>query len=135
VTARDAAASAAEDGGASLPVLIQSLLMRKLAVLLLFLALSVSGATKKPPAKSAPKTPPATICPETIPHPVALFLGTLSKEGTRQVTFKAAAIGTRFFFEEPKGVGVYRFVDGSYIREDFLRGTTLPKVMKRYAKK
>jgi hypothetical protein len=111
--------------------------MRKLAVLVLFLAVGVSGAAKKPPASAAPKkpTPPATICPETIPHPIALFLGTLSKEGTRQVTFKAAAIGTRFFFEEPKGVGVYRFVNGNYIREDFFRGTTLPKVMKRYAKK
>ena len=109
--------------------------MRKLVVLMLFLALGVSGATKKPPAPPPAKKPVSTICPESIPHPIAMFLGTLSKEGARQVTFKAAAIGTRFFFEEPKGVGVYRFENGNYIREEFFRGTTLPKVMKRYAKK
>jgi len=101
--------------------------MRKIATFVLLLTLGASAAPKTPP--------PTTICPDTIPHPVALFLGTLSKEGTRQITFKAAAIGTRFFFEEPRGVGVYQFVNGRYVREDFLRGMTLPKAMKKYATK
>ena len=102
--------------------------MRKLAVLVLFLAFAASAAPKKRPA-------PAPIAPDTIAHPIALFLGTLSKEGARQVTFKASALGTYFFFEESTGVTVYRFVDGQYVKAEFLRATTLPKAMKKYAKK
>ena len=30
-------------------------------------------------------------------------------------------MGVRFFFEEPGGVTVYRFDNGKYIKEEFLR--------------
>ena len=41
----------------------------------------------------------------------------------------------RFFFEEPTGVTVYRFDNGRYIKEEFLRGSNLTKAVKRYAQK
>lgn len=97
-----------------------------MAVLALILALSIAAAPKKAP------TP---IAPNAIPHPVALFLGTLSKEGARQVTFKASAVGMYFFFEEPTGVTVYRFDHGQYVKAEFLRTTTLAKAMKKYEKR
>lgn len=100
--------------------------MRKLAVLLLFLGIGVSAA----PAKR-----PQTIAPEAVPHSIALFLGTLSDDGGRAVTFKATAIGMRFFFEEPGGVTVYRFDKGRYVKEEFLRNFTLSRAVKRYASK
>jgi hypothetical protein len=100
--------------------------MRRLGLLLLFLALGSSAA----PAKR-----PATVAPDTVPHPVALFLGTLSKAGARQVTFRAMATGTHFFYEEPAGVTVYRYVDGNYVKQEFLRGTTLAKAAKKYTPK
>ena len=95
---------------------------------MLFLALSLSAA--KPKVK-----PPATIAPDAVPHSIAQFLRTLSGDGGRQVTFKATAVGMRFFFEETTGVTVYRFDNGRYIKEEFLRGSTLAKAVKRYAKK
>ncbi len=103
--------------------------MRRFAVvfLLLTLALSLVAATPK-------KQPPARIAPDALPHAMAQFLRGLSRDGSRQVTFKASAVGTRFFFEENGGVTVYRFDKGQYVREEFLRGSTLPKAMKKYAK-
>ncbi|MGN6183217.1 MAG: hypothetical protein ACTHQM_06130 [Thermoanaerobaculia bacterium] len=104
--------------------------MRKWVVLLLLLTLSVSAATPKK-AKQ-----PVTNAPDAVPHSIALFLGSMSNQGGRSVTFKATAIGTRFFYEEPgKGVTVYRFVNGSYVKEEYLRNATLDRAVKRYAKK
>lgn len=102
--------------------------MRKTAVLLLVAALSVSAA----PAKKKLPTP---VAPDAVPHSIALFLGSLCKDGGRPVTFKARALGIRFFFEEPVGVTVYRFQNGSYVKEELLRGYTLERAVKRYAKK
>jgi hypothetical protein len=74
-----------------------------------------------------------TLAPATIPHPMALYLGTLSNEGKDKVTFRATAVGTHFFFEEPSGVTVYVY-DASvgYRKEKFLSGYTLAKAMKKY---
>ncbi len=104
--------------------------MRKLAVVaLLLVGLTMTAA----PAKK--KTTPRANAPDAVSHPIAMFLGTLSQQGSRQVTFKATAIGTRFFFEEPAGVTVYRFDGDKYVKEEFVRGGTLPRVVKRYQKK
>ena len=100
--------------------------MRRFAVLALVAALSLSAAPKK---KSAP--PP--VAPEALPHSIAMFLGSLCNGGARPVTFKARALGVRFFFEEPGGVTVYRFADGQYVKEEFLRGSTLDRAVKKYA--
>ena len=81
---------------------------------------------------AATKTAP--IAPPSFPHPVALFLSDLSNDGKRQVTFRASAMGTRFFFEERSGVTVYRFVNGVYVKEAFLLGVKLQSAMKKYAK-
>ena len=64
---------------------------------------------------------------------MALFLKQLSKDGTRQVTFRATAMGTRFFFEETSGVTVYKFHSGRYVREEFLRGYRLAAAVKKYS--
>ena len=107
--------------------------MRKTAVfLLLTLALSLSAA----PAKKKTAAPaPAVAAPEHIPHPMALFLSSMSKDGKQQVTFRASAFGTHFLVEEPSGVTVYDFVNGEYVRHEFLKGTKLATAMKKYAKK
>lgn len=105
--------------------------MRRLPLLLLFAALALFTVTGAAPKK---KLPP-TIAPAEVPHPVAQFLRDLSKDGGRQVSFKCTAVGTRFYFEEPNGVTVYRFDDGNYMKEEFLRNTTLAKAVKRYARK
>lgn len=76
---------------------------------------------------------PRRIAPETVPHPTAMFLASLSGDGRQQVTFKAAAMGTHFFFEEPTGVTVYAFDGRGYRRETFLKGYTLARAVKRYA--
>lgn len=103
--------------------------MGKSVVLVLLLAISVSGAPKK-------KAPAQFTPPEMFPHPIAMFLGSMSNQGVRSVTFKATAIGTRFFYEEPgRGVTVYQFTNGSYIKEAFLKNYTLDRAVKRYAKK
>jgi hypothetical protein len=81
------------------------------------------------------KAVPQPAAPDAVPHPVALFLGTLSREGARQVTFRATAVGTRFFVEEPVGVTVYRFDKGQYVKQDFIRGITLKTAVKRYERK
>lgn len=103
--------------------------MRRFAVsfLMLILALSLVAATPK-------RQTPARIAPDALPHEIAQFLRGLSRDGGRQVTFKATAVSTRFFFEEPGGVTVYRFTNGRYVREEFLGGSTLAKAMKKYAK-
>jgi len=109
--------------------------MRRSAVLLLLLlTLSISAATPRrtPPAATRSK-PPATVAPPALPHSIAQFLRSISNDGKRQVTFKATAVGMRFFFEESTGVTVYRYEKGEYIKEEFLRGSTLPKAVKRYA--
>ena len=51
------------------------------------------------------------------------------------MTFKARARGVRFFFEEPSGVTVYRFANGSYVKEEFLNGFTLDRAVKKYETK
>jgi hypothetical protein len=77
-------------------------------------------------------TPPRHVAPETVPHPTAMFLASLSGDGRQQVTFKAAAIGTHFFFEEATGVTVYDFDGRGYRKLTFLRGYTLVKAIKKY---
>lgn len=103
--------------------------MRRFAVSILSLmfALSLVATTPK-------RHPPARIAPDALPHAMAQFLRTLSRDGSRQVTFKATAVGLRFFFEETSGVTVYRYDNGKYVKEEFLRGSTLAKAVKKYAK-
>ena len=74
------------------------------------------------------------VAPEVVPHPTAMFLATLSGDGRQVVSFKAAAMGTHFFFEEPSGVTVYQFDGTSYRRERFMKGATLTKALKQFAK-
>lgn len=100
--------------------------MRRLAVPLLFLTVSLYAAAPR-------RTPPRTVAPDALDHPAAQFLRTLSADGDRQVTFKATAVGMRFYFEEASGVTVYRFDRGRYVKEEFLRGAKLPSAVKRYA--
>ena len=108
--------------------------MRKSAVfLLLLLALTLPAAPAK--KKATPPPAPALTAPEKVPHPMALFLASMSKEGKRQVTFRASAFGTHFFIEEPSGVTVYDFVKGEYVRHEFLKGAKLAGALKKYAKK
>lgn len=104
-------------------------------LLLLSVSLVLSAAAPKNTPKKKMPVMPATIAPDDVPHPIAQFLRTLSKDGGRAVTFKASATGTHFFFEESTGVTVYRFTKGHYIKEKFLAGTKLPAAMKKYAKK
>jgi hypothetical protein len=108
--------------------------MRKLLPLLLVLTLSAFAASPKKTTKAKAKTPPppAAIAPAELAHPMALLLKDLSQGGTRQVTFRATAVGTRFFFEEKAGVTVYRFNGSKYLKEAFLNGSTLAKAVKQY---
>jgi hypothetical protein len=74
-----------------------------------------------------------TIAPTTIPHPMAMYLQTLSNDGRDKVTFRASALGKHFFLEEPAGVTVYVYEESvGYRKETFLRGATLSKAMKKY---
>lgn len=74
-----------------------------------------------------------TIAPPTIPHPMAMYLQSLSNDGKDKVTYRASAIGTHFFLEEPSGVTVYVYEESvGYRKETFLKGATLAKAMKRY---
>ena len=76
---------------------------------------------------------PKTVAPATVPHPIAMFLTDMSSEGKKKVTFRAAAFGKHFFFEENTGVTVYTFAGNSgYRKETFLKGYTLAKAMKKY---
>ncbi|HVR41468.1 MAG TPA: hypothetical protein VMU84_20400 [Thermoanaerobaculia bacterium] len=107
--------------------------MRKfIAVLLLATTLPLLAAPKAKPA--APKAKPVvSVAPKEFPHPIALFLASLSAEGKNQVTFKASAVGMRFYFEEPTGVTVYVWDNGEYRKEEFLKGMNLAKAVKRYS--
>ena len=95
-------------------------MLSRTVVILFFLASSAFAAV------------PRRLAPETVAHPTAMFLASLSGDGRQQVTFKAAAMGTHFFFEEPTGVTVYTFDGRGYRREIFLKGFTLSKAIKRY---
>jgi hypothetical protein len=78
-------------------------------------------------------TPQKTIAPTTIAHPMAMFLGDLSHDGREKVTFRASALGTHFFLEEPAGVTVYVYDETvGYRKETFLKGSTLAKAVKKY---
>jgi hypothetical protein len=102
--------------------------MRKLLLSALAALLLIAAAPKK-------KSGPAPAAPSTISHTNALFLGDLSNDGKKQITFRATAVGTRFFFEEPAGVTVYRYANGNYVKEEFVRNAKIPSVVKRYAKR
>jgi hypothetical protein len=101
--------------------------MRKLAVVLVLAVLCplLLGAKKSQPVKNAP---------DALPHTMALFLASMSKDGTKTVTFRATARDTYFFFEEPSGVTVYVWdqPSGAYRRSEFIKASTLPKAIKRY---
>jgi hypothetical protein len=99
--------------------------MRKFAVLLVLAVLCslVLGAKKAPPVTNAPNE---------VPHTIALFLASMSKDGAKPVTFRASARNTHFFIEEPSGVTVYVWDNGTYRRSEFIRATTLAKAVKRY---
>jgi hypothetical protein len=88
----------------------------------LFLSASLLAAPAKP------------VAPATLPHPFALFLAQLSGSGKQKVTYRANAIGTYFFFEETSGVTVYSYDGTSYQKKEFMKGATLAKAMKKYAK-
>lgn len=101
--------------------------MRRLAgISAILLALTMAAASPKK------KAAPLPAAPDVVPHPIALFLSSLSKDGARQVSFRATAVGTRFFLEEPAGVTVYRFDKGRYVKHELLRGITLKTAVKRY---
>lgn len=102
--------------------------MRRTAVFLLLITLTLSAAPSKK------KQAVSTAAPDQVPHTIAQFLRTLSKDGKQSVTFRATAMGTRFFFEEPTGVTVYRYVNGNYVRETFVKSGKLPAVVKKFAK-
>ncbi|HEX8172234.1 MAG TPA: hypothetical protein VF824_16990 [Thermoanaerobaculia bacterium] len=95
--------------------------MQRVAAAVLAVLLLVSAAPRKP----------SPAAPESVPHPIAQFLRELSRDGARTVTFKATAVGTRFYFEEPAGVTIYRFQKGAYVKEQFLRATTLAQALKK----
>lgn len=101
--------------------------MPKVLLALLVCVLLLGAAPKKSTKPPAP--PPKATAPEAIPHPVALFLSSMSNSGARQVTFKASAVGKRFFIEEPAGVTVYLYDGQGYRREAFMEKTTLAKAM------
>jgi len=81
---------------------------------------------------AAMSAPPKTAAPEMIPHSAALFLASLSNDGKQSVTFRAQAVGTHYFFEEPGGVSVYSYDGTQYRRETFLKGLTLSAAVKKY---
>ena len=81
---------------------------------------------------AAPPPKPKTVAPDSFPHSVALFLSNLSADGKQRVAFKAAALGVRFFFEEPTGVSVYMFDGVGYRRQAFLKGSTLGQALAKY---
>ena len=102
--------------------------MRRLLPIVLMTFLLLGAA----PAKKSSPPPPSPAAPDVVPHQIALFLGTLTKDGARPVTMRATAVGTRFFFEEPTGVTVYRFDKGRYVKEEFMRAAKLAAATKKY---
>ena len=110
--------------------------MRRLAgLIVLLLTVSVWAAAPKKKSAPPPPPPPVPAAPDIVPHSIALFLGGLSKDGAKQVTFRATAIGTRFFIEEPTGVTVYRFDRGRYVKEAFMRNAKIAAAKKKYPSK
>ena len=101
--------------------------MRPTAVFLLLMTLTVAAATPK-------KKSVTILAPDDVPHSIAQFLRSLSRDGARSVTFKATSAGQRFFFEEAAGVTVYRYKDGRYVKEAFLQNVKLAAALKRYAR-
>ena len=99
--------------------------MRKSVVLLLLAVLC-------PLLLGAKKSAPIVNAPDAIPHSFALFLAELSKDGTKTVTFRATARNTYFFLEEPSGVTVYVWENGTYRKSEFMRASKLPTAVKRY---
>lgn len=98
-------------------------------LLLAIASLLVSAA----PVPAKPVATVKALAPATLPHPVAMFLSNLCSSGKQSVTFKAAAVGTRFFFAEQAGVTVYAFDGNSgYRKETFLKGYTLTRALKKY---
>lgn len=95
------------------------------------------GAASKPAAavRAKPARPVSKLAPPSVPHPTAMFLANWSQEGKRSITFKATAIGTRLFLEDPSGVTVYRFDGSGYLSEAFLAGSNLASAAKRYPAK
>jgi hypothetical protein len=74
-----------------------------------------------------------TIAPPTIPHPMAMYLQSLSNDGKDKVIYRASAIGKHFFLEEPAGVTVYVYEESvGYRKEAFLKGWTLARALKKY---
>ena len=102
------------------------MLQRITAALLLFIAVA---------AYAASPAPPKAVAPAAVPHPVAMFLAGLSSSGKKRVTFKAAASGNRFYFEEAAGVTVYVYDGSGYRKETFIRAVNLATAMKRYGAK
>ena len=100
------------------------MLQRITAAVLVVIAVTAAAATQ-----------PKTIAPQSMPHPVAMFLANLSSKGKQRVTFKATAVGTHFFFEEPAGVTVYVYDGVGYKKEAFLKSATLASALKRYGAK
>lgn len=100
--------------------------MRRPTLLLLILLTLAAASPKK-------KSGPAAAAPNAVPHAIAQFMRTMSNDGLRQVTFRATAHGTRFFIEEPSGVTVYRFENGSYVKETFVRNAKLAATVKKYS--
>jgi hypothetical protein len=74
---------------------------------------------------------PKSVAPEIFPHSTALFLASLSNDGKDRVVFRAQAVGTYYFFEEPGGVSVYSYDGAVYRREKFLKGKTLAQAVKQ----
>jgi hypothetical protein len=85
-------------------------------------------------ASALAAAPPKRVAPEIVPHPTAMFLASLCGDGRQQVTFKAAAMGTHFFFEEASGVTVYSFDGRGYRKQAFMKGYTLAKAIKKFAR-
>jgi hypothetical protein len=113
--------------------------MRFRFIALTLLVVATASAATAPPKTVAPKTvapkavAPKTLAPATIPHPTAMFLGSLSKNGKEKVSFRAIAFGTHFFLEETAGVTVYVFDNSvGYRRVTFLKGSTLANALKKY---
>ncbi|MGH9421829.1 MAG: hypothetical protein ACRD3J_17765 [Thermoanaerobaculia bacterium] len=102
--------------------------MRSRVLIITFFS-AVTALAAPPPKAIVPKT----LAPATIPHPMALYLARLSKDGKQQVAFRAQAVGTHFFLEEPSGVTVYNYdPTAGYQKETFLKGYTLSKALRRY---
>jgi hypothetical protein len=100
--------------------------MHRSIALVALLALPLAAAT---PKKSAAPKP---VAPDSLPHSIALFLKDLSKDGKRQISFRASASGTYFFFSESAGVTVYHFTNGQYVRAEFVRGASLAAALRKY---